>query len=303
MTSRRQRTRMPNFTVAEENVLRALTAKYFKQIEEKTSNAHVWRAKNRAWEDIAIEFFKNTNIQRSAVKLKSKYETMKKLNKLANMSVKTEPTLVEDSLRLVDQNGEVGESQMGSVQVEVEQAKLLARVKTEIQSEEEADMVDQDQTMSVHHHAENSFGDGDQIMSEPKFDVNCKIEPTVQPSTEKGVKLVQQYTNINQGGDEQIIVAKNTIPSRQTGIESLRPSHGEKLDLTTILTKKLFETSFKPSKELSGIQKSLAAQFRYYRNSDIRAQQKHLAELKNLEVQRKILELELKIKQKEFDKN
>lgn len=58
MTSRRQRTRMPNFTVAEENVLRALTAKYFNQIEEKTSNAHVWRAKNRAWEDIAIEFFK-----------------------------------------------------------------------------------------------------------------------------------------------------------------------------------------------------------------------------------------------------
>lgn len=58
MTSRRQRTRMPNFTVAEEDVLRELTAKYYRLIEEKTSNAHVWRAKNRAWENIALEFYK-----------------------------------------------------------------------------------------------------------------------------------------------------------------------------------------------------------------------------------------------------
>lgn len=36
---------------------------------------------------------------------------------------------------------------------------------------------------------------------------------------------------------------------------------------------------------------------------DIRAQQKHLAELKNLEIQHQILEIELQIKQKELQKN
>lgn len=75
-------------------------------------------------------------------------------------------------------------------------------------------------------------------------------------------------------------------------------------DLTNkILRKKLFKSSFKQTKELSLTQRSLAAQFNYYRNMDIRAQQKHLAELRNLEVQHKILEIELKIKQKEFEKN
>lgn len=109
-------------------------------------------------------------------------------------------------------------------------------------------------------------------------------------------------TNSNPQGGEQITVAKNNIGDivRQTGIESYQRSDGENNDLAKdvakqILRKKLFKTSFKYS------QKSLAAQFHFYRNSDIRAQQKHLAELQNLEVQHKILELELKIKQKEFD--
>lgn len=133
---------------------------------------------------------------------------MKKLNKLSNVSAKAEPALVEDSLRLVDQNGEVGQSRAESAQVEAEQAKLIHNVKTEIQSEE--DYVDQDQSMSVHHYADNSFDDGDQIMSEddnsqaaqPQPDNNPKNEST--SSTEKDAKdireLMQQYTTCNQVG-------------------------------------------------------------------------------------------------------
>lgn len=45
----------------------------------------------------------------------------------------------------------------------------------------------------------------------------------------------------------------------------------------------------------------MKAQFHYFRNTEIRAEQKHAAELKNLEVQRQILELELKVKQREYD--
>lgn len=45
----------------------------------------------------------------------------------------------------------------------------------------------------------------------------------------------------------------------------------------------------------------LKAQLGYYRNTELRAEQKHLAELKNLEVQHQILELELKTKQKQYD--
>lgn len=44
------------------------------------------------------------------------------------------------------------------------------------------------------------------------------------------------------------------------------------------------------------------AQLGYYRNTELRAEQKHAAELRNLEVQHKILELELKTKQKQYDK-
>ncbi|XP_017958448.1 fibrinogen silencer-binding protein [Drosophila navojoa] len=199
MTSRRQRTRMPNFTVAEEDVLRALTAKYYKQIEEKTSNASVWRVKNRAWENIAIEFFKNTRIQRSAVKLKSKYETMKKLNKLSNVSIKREPTPVENSLRLVGQNGKVGEPKVELVQVEVEPAKLFDLVKTEIHSKENADLVNQDQAMSVHPHAEAPFDDGDQIMTEDDKSQAARLSAE---STEKGVRDIRELvqTNFSQVG-------------------------------------------------------------------------------------------------------
>lgn len=58
MNTRRQRQRMPNFSSREENVLRILATKYQKEIEEKSSNARVWRMKNMTWEKIAGEFFK-----------------------------------------------------------------------------------------------------------------------------------------------------------------------------------------------------------------------------------------------------
>lgn len=54
-------------------------------------------------------------------------------------------------------------------------------------------------------------------------------------------------------------------------------------------------------KELGTMSDHLKAQLGYYRNTELRAEQKHLAELKNLEVQHQILELELKTKQKQYD--
>ncbi|KAL7736947.1 hypothetical protein ACLKA6_008809 [Drosophila palustris] len=44
-------------------------------------------------------------------------------------------------------------------------------------------------------------------------------------------------------------------------------------------------------------------QFVFYRNKEIRAQEKHLAELTNLEIQRKILEMEFKIKERIYNNN
>lgn len=58
---------------------------------------------------------------------------------------------------------------------------------------------------------------------------------------------------------------------------------------------------FSRLKELSTMSDHLKAQLGYYRNTELRAQQKHMAELKNLEVQHQILELELKTKQRQYD--
>ncbi|XP_023160549.2 uncharacterized protein LOC111592525 isoform X2 [Drosophila hydei] len=318
MNSRRQRSRMPNFTIAEENVLKTLTVKYHKEIEEKTSNAHVWRSKNRAWENIAVEFYNNTQIRRSAVKLKSKYETMKKLNKQSNGLVKKELALSS-----LNQDCEVIEEKSDRV----DQAKLIDHIKAEFQANEitslnDLESVDVERTNSELH--ASSF-EADQIVSEEdknqiplakaKSD-SCQTavkspKTDSRPPTEKDVKdmreFLQQYTNINQS-DTPIFTAKSNISFRETGKVSLHCTEEDNVglvkDLTNkILRKKLFKSSFKQTKELSLTQRSLAAQFNYYRNMDIRAQQKHLAELRNLEVQHKILEIELKIKQKEFEKN
>jgi len=50
--------RMPNFTSAEENVLRMLAEKYKNEIEKKGANADIWRSKKTAWANIEKEFFK-----------------------------------------------------------------------------------------------------------------------------------------------------------------------------------------------------------------------------------------------------
>lgn len=74
--------RLPNFTVHEENVLRILTAKYRNVIEEKGSNARVRDRKSQAWVEIEKEFRSTTKVERLAARLRSKYEMMKKHNKL-----------------------------------------------------------------------------------------------------------------------------------------------------------------------------------------------------------------------------
>ncbi|XP_030558525.1 uncharacterized protein LOC115761050 [Drosophila novamexicana] len=317
-SSRRQRSRMPNFTVGEENVLRMLTAKYHKEIEDKASNAHVWRAKNRAWECIAAEFYNNTQIQRSAVKLKSKYETMKKQNKLLNVLVKREPThedaspnksnerrnTLEESKRNVDQAEQVvvveqlkAETQPDQVMAEAEPGPIAAEPGPsegdQIMSDAEQAMVDADQIM-IEAAPEDKPMDGiETVLTElrPDFskisvrshrsDSNISANIDVKRVRE----FLRQYKNLNQA---QIAAAKSNAPSPANEKPALHSSEEDNNEML---------------KELSLTQRSLAAQFNYYRNMDIRAQQKHLAELKNLEIQHQILEIELQIKQKELQKN
>ncbi|XP_064543448.1 fibrinogen silencer-binding protein-like isoform X2 [Drosophila montana] len=310
-SSRRQRSRMPNFTIAEENILRMLTAKYHKEIEDKASNAHVWRAKNRAWESIAAEFYNNTQIQRSAVKLKSKYETMKKQNKLLNVLVKREPTQEDASPN--ERRNTLDESKKNVDQAE--QVVVVEQLKAETQADHVMSEVDPgpiaaepgpseaDQTMSD---AEQATPDADQIMSEDKpMDGIETVLSELRPDFSKisvrsrrsdsnisaniDVKqmreFLRQYKNLNQA---QLAATKSNAPSPDTEKPALHSSEEDNAEML---------------KELSLSQRSLAAQFNYYRNMDIRAQQKHLAELKNLEIQHQILELELQIKQKELQKN
>ncbi|KAI4468021.1 hypothetical protein MML48_2g00001857 [Holotrichia oblita] len=75
--------RAANFSAEEIDMLIDLIKKKKHIIESKETDRILWKEKDAAWKDVAKEFnaYSNSNIYRSALVLKKKYENIKKRTK------------------------------------------------------------------------------------------------------------------------------------------------------------------------------------------------------------------------------
>lgn len=73
-----KRHRGTNFSETEKDLLITMVEKYRTIIENKRSDAVCRKEKDRAWEKIGIEYAALSNIKRSTIELKHKYENIKR---------------------------------------------------------------------------------------------------------------------------------------------------------------------------------------------------------------------------------
>ncbi|KAM8712297.1 hypothetical protein ACLKA7_012767 [Drosophila subpalustris] len=281
--------RMPNFTTIEENVLRMLTAKYKNVIEQKGSGAIIWDRKKHAWQRIEAEFFNKTKVKRPSDKLKSKYETMKKSNRLALIDINVKQEIMENVpasyQEIFKAELEVSKQEPPNPQSELEVAEeepQAAQVDQEVAREEPPQVVEdvpKDKSKSPPQVVENVSGPNQEIVK-----------------AELVVSQRQTPQNVVEVPKDEPKSPSQAVPD----VSKVEPPSQEPMvvDQAEDLPCKIEKNS-----NLSTEVKMNQEQFILYRNKEIRAQEKHLAELTNLEIQRKILELELKIKERIYNNN
>ncbi|XP_037722224.1 uncharacterized protein LOC119555082 isoform X1 [Drosophila subpulchrella] len=67
-----------NFSTEEEFLLITMAAEQRKIFENKKNDGVTWKEKELAWENLAVTYASKSGIQRSALSLRSKYESLKK---------------------------------------------------------------------------------------------------------------------------------------------------------------------------------------------------------------------------------
>ncbi|XP_017466288.1 PREDICTED: uncharacterized protein LOC108359122 [Rhagoletis zephyria] len=74
----KKRNRLPNFSIAEENLLIALAEQHASVIENKKTDATSWEEKRKAWDIIDEEFEAQMGIKRGSKHLREKYDNLKR---------------------------------------------------------------------------------------------------------------------------------------------------------------------------------------------------------------------------------
>lgn len=89
MSSEEKKKRGKNFTAEEEQVLMELLEERKNILENKKSDAAIWKQKEQAWEEMADTFYARTGIYREWKALRDKFINMKRRSKIELVDDKT----------------------------------------------------------------------------------------------------------------------------------------------------------------------------------------------------------------------